>query len=283
MVIGIAGHNGFLGSLTKKFFINLGNQIIEIDRIDFTSLNILKNKISGCNVVINFIGFSINKRWNESNQSLIIDSRINSTMLIVKSINESGKDIFLINTSAIGIYDLKNIHDENSVNYENDFLSKVVENWENEVLKLNSINKFAIIRLGIVIDTNGGYLKKMSMPFKYKFGVYFGNENGSFSFIDSYDFLYALNFILKNNLQGFFNLVTPEYTTNINISSILRNIDKTWFVFHIPDFILKVIFGKGYYVLKETPKVLPNRLLDVGFIFKYPTIELSLKHQLLRN
>lgn len=283
MVIGIAGHNGFLGSLTKKFFINLGNQIIEIDRIDFTSLNILKNKISGCNVVINFIGFSINKHWNKSNQRLIIDSRINSTNLLVKAINESDNNIFLINTSAIGIYDLKNIHDENSINYENDFLSKVVQKWENEVLKLNDKKKFAIVRLGIVIDTNGGYLKKMSMPFKYKFGVYFGNVNGSFSFINSYDFLSALNFILKNNLQGIFNLVTPEYTTNVYISSILRNIYKTWFVIHIPDFILKVIFGKGYYVLKETPKVLPNRLLEVGFIFEYPTIELSLKHQLLRN
>jgi uncharacterized protein (TIGR01777 family) len=282
MVIGIAGHNGFLGNLTKNYFKLKGDQIIEIDRIDFTNLNLLNNKISGCNVVINFIGFSINKRWNKSNRNLIIDSRINSTRLIINAINKSGKDIFLINTSAIGIYDLKNIHDENSLNFENDFLSTVVQKWESEVLKLNNKNIFVIIRLGIVIEVKGKFLNFFSIPFKYKFGAYFGNKYGSFSFIDSNDFLSALNFILKNNLKGIFNLVAPEYTTNIVISTILRNIYKTWFVFHVPDFILKVIFGEGYYVLKETPKVLPYRLLDVGFIFEYPTIELSLKHQLLK-
>lgn len=78
-------------------------------------------------------------------------------------------------------------------------------------------------------------------------------------------------------------MVAPEITDYYTVAQKLRIICKTWFLIRIPNFVLKLIFGEGFYVIKETPKVVPKRLIELGFSFRYTNIENSLKHQLLEN
>ena len=234
-------------------------------------------------MVFNFIGEPIIQRWSEKAKKRILSSRVNSTYILVNSISEVNPKIYLVQSSAIGIYDLINWHDESSKLYANDFLGYVVKSWEGCLLQNTKFNNYCIVRLGLILNQNGGYLQSVSKSFKLKFGNYFGQRSNSFAFIDSSDFLRALEFILAKRMVGIANLVSPDITDNYSVAKILRIIYKTWFLIPMPDFVLKLIFGEGFYMLKGTPKVLPKRLLEEGFSFSFKSIEASLKHQLQKN
>jgi uncharacterized protein (TIGR01777 family) len=283
MNIAILGYSGFLGTLTSKYFIDLGNTVLYISRNDIKYPDLLFEKIRNSDVVINFAGSSISKRWTNSYKKQIFESRVLTTRTLVECLNKvNNHKIYLINASAIGIYDDFNIHTETSLLFGNSFLSSVVKDWEHELLSISNSNiTVSVIRLGIVIDKNGGYLKQLLAINNFRIIPYFGSKLSKFCFIDSFDFLCALTLIINERFSGIFNFSAPQVTSNFKIASYLSKFNKTSFVFHIPDFILKAIFGSGYFVFKGTPIAFSKRIVDLGFHFKYDSIEKSLNSKLL--
>jgi NAD dependent epimerase/dehydratase family enzyme len=107
------------------------------------------------------------QRWSEEYKKILYSSRIDTTKKIVKIINQSDKDIYLISTSAIGIYEDNIEQDEDNFTYANSFLSKICQDWESEARE--SKGKVAIFRFGVILGI-GGALKKMLTPFKLGVG-----------------------------------------------------------------------------------------------------------------
>ncbi len=284
MKIAIAGHNGFLGNLTKTYFKKFGHSIILISKNDFKKKNILDNKISNADVIINFCGARIDKRWSDRYKDELINSRVLTTKAILDSIknsNETGK--YLLNASAIGIYSEEGVHTESSNLFENNFLSKVVTKWESQIGNQIEFKNYCIIRLGIVIDNRCRFLKNITKFYKFKISVYLGNKKNRFCFIDSYDFLHALEFVIDKKLTGVCNFVSPMSCTNYEVALLLKKIFNAWVVIKIPNFILKILFGENYYVLTHTPAVVPEKLLNNGFVFKFSNIKDSLNSKFVKK
>ena len=193
MKIAIAGHTGFLGTLLKNHFIGKNIDVIGINRADFASVALLKRKIEGSQVVINLIGATIQKHWTKNYKQQIIDSRVNATKMIALAINELDYDIYLVNGSAIGIYSNSTVHAEESLEFDDRFLARVVKQWEDSLHRHLKSTKFCIVRLGIILGKTGGYLNKILLPFKLKIGVYFGSRKGCFTFVDADDFIPVLD------------------------------------------------------------------------------------------
>jgi len=282
MNIAIIGYRGFLGSITTNYFKSLGNFIIEINRNEIFNHDLLYTKLSNADVVINLAGASIAKRWTKRFKVELFQSRVSTTFEIVKCLNRiENKKITFINTSAIGLYDDIHEHNEKSENYGDNFLSKLVMNWENQLNKITNIDvNVVIIRLGIVLDKRGGFLNQLLNINRFRILPYLGDRKSNLCFIDSSDFLKALKFIIDTKQKGILNLVSSIQTTNYEIAKLLSKFNKTSFVFSVPNFILKVIFGDGFFVFKGTPLAIPERLMSMGFIFEYDTIEKSLKHNI---
>ena len=95
------------------------------------------------------------------------------------------------------------------------------------------------------------------------------------SFIDLHDFLQALTFIVENKLNGITNIVSPNLVTQREIKEAVSEHYKLHVNVKIPNFLLKMIFGKGYYFLLSSPKAFPERLIKLGFTFKYKTFNES--------
>jgi len=132
MKIALTGANGFVGNKLKNAF----NDYIVIDRDD--TVDQIINKLINVDVVINLAGAPILKKWTTKYKKVLFNSRIETTKKLVKAINKSKVKHF-ISTSAIGIYPNNVVCDEYTLNYENDFLSNLVENWEKEAKKANVI------------------------------------------------------------------------------------------------------------------------------------------------
>lgn len=282
--IAISGASGFVGTNLKDYFTNLGYKVIPISRDILNKKDKLEELINSSNIIINLAGANIINRWTDKYKKLLYSSRIDTTSKIVNAINNvKNKPELLISTSAVGIYDNQFIHDEDG-SYSNDFLSKLCQDWENEALKANSFNtRVAIFRFGIVLGKDGGALQKMLTPFKLGLGGIIGNGKQAFSFIHLDDLLNAYKFVIENsNANLAFNLTAPTPTTNKGLTLALGKTLKRPTILPVPEFILNLIFSEGAKVLTDGQNVIPKKLQDLGFEFKYKNIEDTIEN-LLKN
>jgi uncharacterized protein (TIGR01777 family) len=187
------------------------------------------------------------------------------------------KPELFISTSAVGIYKNTTCYDEESFEYEDDFLAKLCKDWESEALKAKEFGvRTAIFRFGIVLG-DGGALGKMLTPFKLGIGGTIGFGLQNFSFIHLEDLLSAYSFMYENkNLEGVFNLTAPKASTNYEFTKSLGKSLNRPTIFPIPEFVLNLIFSEGAKVLTDGQCVRPKRLLDSGFAFKFQNIKSTL-------
>ncbi|MDY3201382.1 MAG: TIGR01777 family oxidoreductase [Arcobacter sp.] len=277
--IAITGASGFVGSSLTKFFSNLGYKITPLSREILNNKSNLEEVLNSSDIVINLAGANIINRWSESYKRLLYSSRIDTTSKIVDAINHiQNKPKLLISTSAVGIYDNRTIYDENG-NFANDFLSNLCQDWEKKALEAkNGITKVSIFRFGIVLGRDGGALQKMLTPFKLGLGGTIGNGNQAFSFIHISDLLNAYKFVIENSYEDIFNLTAPKPTTNKDLTLALGKTLKRPTILPVPEFVLKLIFSEGARVLTDGQSVIPKKLLDLGFEFKFRTIEETIEN-----
>lgn len=274
--IAITGSSGFVGQNLIQFFENKNYEVISIKRDYLKDENKLLEIISKSDVIINLAGANIINRWTDSYKKLLYSSRIDTTKSIVNAINKTEKKPeILISTSAIGVYDNKSTYDE-SAHLNNDFLANLGKDWEDEAKKAQI--PVAIFRFGIVLGKNGGALDKMLLPFKLGIGGVIGSGNQAFSFIHIEDLLNAYEHVIENKLDGTFNLVSPTPTTNKGLTKALGKYLHRPTIFPVPEFMLKLIFSEGAKILTDGQSVVPKKLLDNNFKFKYENIEQAIEN-----
>jgi len=276
----ITGASGFVGQNLTKMFINNGYEVVAIKRTDLQDINKLVNIIDKSFTVINLAGANIINRWTDTYKKLLYSSRIDTTKALVKAMAQcTNKPKLFISTSAVGIYKNDKTYDETTKEFSDNFLANLCMDWEKEALKATELNiRTSIFRFGIVMG-NGGALAKMIKPFKMGLGGTIADGSQSFSFIHIVDLVNAYKFVIDNkNLDGIFNLTAPSPTTNYGLTKALGATLNRPTVIPIPQFILNLILSEGAKVLTDGQTVIPKKLIDNGFNFKYKTIEDTLNN-----
>jgi len=280
----ITGASGFVGQSLTKMFIDNGYEVIGIKRTDLQDINKLITTINKSYAVINLAGANIINRWSQSYKKLLYSSRIDTTKALVKAMSKcQNKPEIFISTSAVGIYKNDKTYPDTTNSFADDFLANLCKDWEKEALKASELNiRTSIFRFGIVMG-NGGALAKMLLPFKLGIGGTIGDGSQSFSFIHIDDLMSAYKFVIENtNLSGVFNLTAPTPTTNYGLTKALGATLNRPTILPIPKFVLNLILSEGAKVLTDGQKVIPKRLIDNGFKFKYTTIENTIDNLLLK-
>jgi hypothetical protein len=237
---------------------------------------------NGAFAIINLAGENVaSGRWNESKKAGILHSRLDCTRAVIEAIKQvSKKPTVVIQTSAIGWYGLSldESFDEDSPLGEG-FLASVcrdVESCAEEIEKLGV--RCAVIRTGVVLGRDGGAFAKIVKPFRFYLGGYLGSGRQWFSWIHLEDEVAAIKFLMENeHLKGAFNLTAPQPVTMKEFSKILGKVMHRPVWFNAPAFAARLAFGEmADEMLLSGQKVLPNRLLDTGFDFKYANVEQAL-------
>jgi len=278
MKIAISGSTGFTGKALSAYLHSKGHEIIKINRQDFNNgIEEIVGKIKHSDCVINLAGSPIIKRWTKDYKLQIINSRVNTTLMLLEAIKYNiVKPQVFINASAIGIYASEGVHDEYSQDFDKGFLGEVCRKWENAALKAEEEHKIrtVIFRTGVVLGKSGGALAKVLPIFKIGFGAVTGRPEQPFSFIHIYDFCRAFLFAIENKeMTGVYNLTSPEISTNkkyaLSIGSSLRRP----VLLAIPDFALRLALSEAASVIIQSPAAIPERLKNEGFVFEYPGVD----------
>lgn len=245
------------------------------------------NGAAAPDIIIHLAGENIaNARWSTKQKQKILDSRINSTQLLVNYINHSKKPPSLfICASAIGFYgDTGQQPVDETGKAGTQFVSEVAKRWEQASQQLTQAHTRLInIRTGIVLSHQAGALQKMLLPFKMGFGGKIGSGKQMMSWIDLDDEVNAILFLMQQpDLTGAFNLVSPFPVSNKSFSKSLANLLKRPYIFPLPSLTVKLLFGQmGEELLLSSNYIKATRLEQAGFVFSYPKLLDSLKHQLI--
>lgn len=154
------------------------------------------------------------------------------------------------------------------------FAGELVSNWEKAVLKAPENVRKVMTRFGIVLGNNGGALSQMLLPFKLGLGGPMGSGKQYWPWIHIQDVAESIQFALENpNVSGPVNVVAPQSCTNAEFSSALASALHRPAFFTVPEIALRFIFGERYYLLTEGNQVIPKKLQEFNYQFKYPTLQ----------
>lgn len=241
--------------------------------------------------IINLCGHNISaSRWNPTVKQQIIDSRVNScTTLIQWAMKQNAKPHFYC-ANAVGIYGMQKSKDPQSLSEESpliaqDFLSEIGKKWQDSLQPAIDFGmKVTITRFGVVLKKDEGMLKKLYPSFYLGIGAILGKGKQVISWIHIEDVVAAYVFLLDNpELTGPFNLTSPNPVTQQQFAKTMaKTLHRPLFV-TLPSWLIKGIFGEmGDSLLLHGQRVIPKRLLEAGFEFRYGTLKEALEYEYRR-
>jgi uncharacterized protein (TIGR01777 family) len=254
MNILVTGGTGFIGMPLSRELRDSGHNVVVTTRRQSYSKEKLtwdppalipSDVISNFDAVINLAGEPVAPgRWTKRRKELIISSRVNTTRALIESIKKSAsKPKVLISASAIGYYGAQG--DEyvtEDAPPASDFLAEVCKAWEAEALKARESGiRVVLIRIGGVLESDGGALPKMMTPFTFLLGGPIGSGKQWFSWIHRDDVIGIIKYALQNeSVSGPVNATAPNPVTNREFSSKLgKTIHKpSWLA--VPAFVVKL-------------------------------------------
>ena len=238
----------------------------------------------GVNGIIHLAGASISKKWTAANKIEILDSRIDSTNLLKKGIDEfAGETIkTFVAASAVGIYpsNFEVIYrEEIEIGIPENFLQEVVQKWETSLNELSSsVMSFSKFRIGLVLSRKGGILPTLALPVKLFIGAAFGTGKQWQSWIHIDDLSQMLLNAAKQNWQGTFNAVSPNpVSQNELIENVGKALGRPVFLPNLPNSLIKLLLGDRSSLVLNSQKVSAEKVLAKGFVFQYDNLKLSLK------
>jgi uncharacterized protein (TIGR01777 family) len=300
MRILIAGGTGMIGKPLAERLLKSGHEVSiltrdpkkgrfsqEIDLIQWDGVNHgdWSQRMGEMEGVINLVGENIgSQRWSPNRKKRIIESRVNAGKLMSEAIAKVTilPKVF-IQASAIGYFGTLGSEPltEGSPS-GNDFLADVCLRWEESSRSLESRGiRRVVIRTGVVLSKEEGALNRMLMPFKFFIGGPIGNGKQIISWIHPYDEIAAIQFLLENEQTGgIYNLTSPEPVSNASFGlSLAKTIQRPYWM-PVPAFALRMTLGEMSTLVLEGQNVIPKRLTEAGFQFKYKKLEDALKNLL---
>lgn len=291
--IALSGALGFVGSklshaleknnfYVRKLTRNKKKQNKDFFECDYYSPQSWKKAIDGMDIVIHLAGENISSgRWSNKKKKRLYSSRIDTTKAMVEAISQMDKKPQqVLISSAVGIYGDRGdeILTEESKPGKG-FLSELGEAWEKSSEPLNQLNvRRTIMRFGVVLGKNGGFIEKLKGLMNMGLGGAPGNGKQYMPWIADIDLINAILFLMKeNNSSQIYNLTAPNV---ISANELFRTwgkvINRPVFL-NAPSFALRLAFGDmADEMLLASTRVLPKGLENSGFKFSYPEIKSAL-------
>ncbi|KNC07083.1 TIGR01777 family protein [Pantoea sp. BIGb0393] len=290
----ITGGTGLIGRHLIPRLLQLGHQVSVVTRDVAAAREKLnpnvalwsginqQSDLNGIDGVINLAGEPIaDKRWTEQQKQRLCESRWQITEQLVSLIHASSHPPqFLISGSATGFYgdtgDLVLTEDDPG---HDEFTHALCARWEQLALTAQSDRtRVCLLRTGVVLAKEGGALAKMKLPFKLGVGGPIGSGKQYLPWIHIDDLVNALLWLIDHpELRGPFNMVAPYAVRNEQFAATLGHVMHRPAFMRTPASAIKLMMGESAVLVLGGQHVLPKRLEESGFGFRWYDLEQALQ------
>ncbi len=298
MKIIIPGGSGQVGTILAQAFHNRGDEVVVLSRAsgnnpwrtvrwDGETLGEWVCEVAGADVVINLAGQSVNCRYTPKNRRAIIDSRVKSTRVLGQAIGEASQPppVWLQastatyyahrfdapNDEATGIIGGSEPNAPDTWRFSIDVVTK----WERELnAAATPQTRKVLMRSAIVMSPSaGGPFDMLLRLVRFGLGGRAGDGRQYVSWIHDEDFVSAIAWLIEHEqLVGPVNLAAPNPLPN---SEFMRDLRAAWGAsLGLPS--MEWMLELGAFALRsetelilKSRRVVPTRLLDSGFSFKF--------------
>lgn len=294
MKILITGATGLIGTALQSSFRDKGHELLLASRKEPMDASYVQwdaaggfaepARLEGLDAVVHLAGENLSGlRWTDEKKKAIRDSRILGTRSVVDAISKlKQKPKVMIASSAIGFYgDRGDDEMTETSSVGKTFLAEVCREWEAESRRAEDSGiRTVLLRTGIVLSKDGGALGAMLMPFKLGLGGVVGSGKQWMSWISLVDQIEVVNYALENeSIRGAVNSVSPNPITNKEFTAAMGEVLYRPTFIPVPEFAVHLAFGEmGDALLLDSIRVVPRRLQEAGFEFKYADLKKALKN-----
>lgn len=291
-IILIAGGSGMIGQSLKNHFLKKGfeTRILTRGKSDYQQnlyhWDPIKREIDqqvfkGVTTLVNLSGAGISdKRWTSSRKKELINSRTIPALFLASFAHEMPELQQYISASGIncyGIHESDKIHTESDA-FGKDFLSKIVEKWENAADAFLPFCKVAKVRISLVLAKQGGALIKITQPMKYGITNAIGSGQQWMPWIHITDLTHLFDFIRQERLEGPFNATGKAVSNLLFTQTLATALHKKIWLPNIPGFLLKVTVGEMSTLLLDGLNASSEKIKSQGFEFEFEDLKSALEN-----
>lgn len=305
MKIVLAGGTGQVGTFLAEAFQREGHKVVVLSRNPTTmpwrttgwdgkSPGAWCGELENADAVINLAGRSVNCRYGMSNRRAILDSRILSTRAIGHAVKACSKPPQLwINSSTATIYS----HRYDGANDEEDgildtgekcpgtwkFSVDVAKAWESAMNEVHLPETRKVqSRMAMVMGAGrGGVFDVFSGLARKGLGGTLGNGRQYVSWIHELDFYRSVDWIIRHpTIEGPVNICSPEPVPNRDFMAGVRDAVGVGFGMPAREWMLEIgafFLRTETELLLKSRRVVPSKLLQSGFEFRYPKWDVAAK------
>ncbi len=306
----IAGASGFIGTYLAKRYRARGADVRLIGRrgsdASWGDTAAITGLLDGAALVINMAGKSVNCRYTAANRAEIMRSRIDTTQEVAVAIAAcTSPPPLWINSSTATIY--RHAEDrpmtESTGEIGTGFSVGIATAWERELFAIDlPATRRVALRMAIVLGDGSALVPLIRLT---KFGLGGAQLDGrwfstkaraaagtfhefrarggrqKFSWIHIADVFGIIEFIrVQHQLSGPVNASAPNPTDNVSMMATVRRVLGVRIGLPAPRFLLEIgsalIRTETELVLKSR-WVVPETVLDSGYVFEHPLLEPALR------
>ena len=295
MRIVVTGATGTIGSAVCATLHRRGNDVVALSRDAARARALLGDGVEvhiwarptdepppgraleGADAVINLLGEPVAQRWTAAAKQRIRESRTLTTWQLVNGLLALSQDLrpkALVSQSATGFYGPTSappIDEQSPAGH--DFLAEVVAAWEAEAMGAEPSVRVVTTRTGVVLSPSGGALAKMLPFFRAGIGGPVAGGKQWVPWVHMDDVVAGLIFCVDDGrARGPVNLVAPGAVDNAQLSKALGKALHRPALLPVPALALQLLYGEMAEMVTTGQHVIPVRLTDLGFVFRYPEL-----------
>ena len=277
MRVTVLGASGFIGRHLTAALRARGDDVVETSLRDPARAAAAS---AGSDVVVNLAGAPVAQRWTEPAKREMTRSRVDLPHAYLDALARAGPPPkTYVSSSAIGYYGTSPTATfiESSPPGQ-DFLARLCVAWEAEADRAAALGmRVAKIRTGLVLGTGGGMLGKLLPVFRLGLGGVLASGEQWYSWIHADDEAGIYLHAIDGRAEGILNAAAPNPVTNREFTRALARALRRPAFFPVPAFAGTVLFGEGALMLNEGQRVLPQRTVASGYVFRHPDLDEALK------
>jgi uncharacterized protein len=281
----VAGASGLVGTELVRQLVEAGHTVQRLVRRPPRSADefswapdakILDFRLlESVDAVVNLSGASLNRiPWTTGYKEQILRSRVKATQALVEAMGmaSSPPPVFL-SSSAVGYYgDRPGERLTEESPRGKGFLAEVCEEWEAAARLAPSRTRTVLLRTGVVLAAGGGALQPLTLATRFGLGSTVGHGTQHWPWIALHDEAAAIVHLLTSALEGPVNLAGPTPATSESITRRLARDLHRPHLLRLPEAVVGLGMGEmGRELLLPSQQVVPARLEEDGFVFRYRT------------
>lgn len=290
----VTGGTGFIGSALVNQLLDAGHTVTLLARKPVRAAKQFQARVrcvpssaalgaeDAFDSVINLAGAPVlGPRWSPRRQAQLLDSRVGVTQSLLQWMDRAvHKPTMWLQASAIGYYGVRSGDEwltESSAPGRG-FMSALCHQWEASARPVADQGvRLVVLRLGVVLGP-GGALPPMLLPHRLGMGGRLGDGQQVMSWIHRHDVLHIMaRAMADTRMQGTYNAVAPGAVRQAEFARTVGAVLHRPVWLHLPAAPLRWAAGEMAELLLDGQRVVPQRLVDAGYVFAYPGLQQALE------